>query len=185
MAHLARETIPATPPHLLIKADTRAIDPITVSAPRTAWRILGQFGLLLAIIGGIDILLHWYPAHFRSPEWEFGTVATTLAALPLPTMGLVAVLASALARAVRPNLVAMSVVLIALALFLAMCLVTFVLDVPLAMRAVTQAGVPPDAATEMKRTIVRTLAMGLGFGIVYVYGAVVSIRFLLRRVKDA
>lgn len=147
--------------------------------------MLGQFGVLLAVIGGIDIVLHWYPAHFRSPEWEFGTVATTLASLPLPTMGLVAVLASALARAVKPNLAAMSVVLTALALFVVACLLVFLLDVPLAMRAVAQPGVPPDAVTEMKRTVVRTLAMGVGFGIVYVYGAVVSIRFLLRRVKDA
>ena len=182
---MARESIPMTPPHVLIQADPRAIDPIAVAAPKTAWRMLGQFGLLLAIIGGIDILLHWYPAHFKSPEWEFGTVATTFASLPLPTMGLVAVLASALARAVRPNLVALSAVLSALALCVAVCLLMFMLDVPLAMRAVAQAGVPPEAATEMKRTVVRTLTMGVGFGIVYVYGAVVSMRFLLRRVKDA
>jgi hypothetical protein len=65
------------------------------------------------------------------------------------------------------------------------CLLMFMLDVPLAMRAVAQAGVPPEAATEMKRTVVRTLTMGAGFGIVYAYGAVVSVRFLLRRVKDA
>ena len=174
-----------TPPHVLIQADTRAIDPIAVSAPRTAWRMLGQFGVLLAVIGGIDILLHWYPAHFKSPEWEFGTVATTFASLPLPTMGLVAVLASALARAVRPHLVAMAVVLGLLALFVGVALLMFLFDVPLALRATTAPGVPPEAITEMKRTIVRTLAMGVGFGIVYVYGAVVSIRFLLRRVKDA
>lgn len=182
---MARESIPMTPPHVLIQADPRAIDPIVVSAPRTAWRMLGHFGLLLAVIGGIDILLHWYPAHFKSPEWEFGTVATTFASLPLPTMGLVALLASALARAVRANLVAMAVVLGLLALLVAAGLLLFLFDVPLAMRAVAQAGVPPEAATEMKRTVVRTLAMGVGFGIVYAYGAVVSTRFLLRRVKDA
>ena len=182
---MARESIPMTPPHVLIQADTRAIDPITVSAPKTAWRMLGRFGVLLAVIGGIDILLHWYPASFRSPEWEFGTVATTFASLPLPTMGLVAVLASALARAVTPNLVAMSVVLGLLSLFVTVALLMFVLDVPLALRAASAPGVPPQALTEMKRTIVRTLVMGVGFGVVYVYGAVVSTRFLLRRVKDA
>lgn len=185
MAILARESTPITPPHVLIQADTRAIDPITVSAPKTAWRMLGQFGLLLAVIGGIDILLHWYPAAFKSPEWEFGTVATTFASLPLPTMGLVAILASALARAARPNLAAIAVVLSLLSLFVGIALLMFLFDVPLALRAATAPGVPPEAATEMKRTVVRTLAMGVGFGIVYVYGTVVSVRFLLRRVRDA
>lgn len=159
-------------------------DPITVSAPRTAWRYLGQFGVLLAVIGGVDIVLHWYPVAFKSPEWEFGTVATTLGSLPLPTMGLLAVLASALARAVKANLVAISIVFSLLALFVAAAMLVFLLDVPVALRAVSVQGVPPQAATEMKRTIVRTMAMGVGFGLVYLYGAVVSIRFLLRRVKD-
>ena len=184
MTRVARETGTITPPHVLIQADRLSADPITVSAPRTAWRYLGQFGVLLAVIGGVDIVLHWYPVAFRSPEWEFGTVATTLGSLPLPTMGLLAVLASALARAVKANLVAISVVLSLLALFVAAAMLVFLLDVPVALRAVSAQGVPPQAATEMKRTIVRTMAMGLGFGLVYLYGAVVSIRVLLRRVKD-
>lgn len=185
MAHLARESIPITPPHVLIQADGRALDPITVTAPRTAWRLLGQFGVLLAVMGWIDIALHWYPPAFRSPEWELGTVATTFAALPLPTMGLMAALGSAMARAARRNLVVLSVVQVLIVLFLAASLIAFLLDVPLALRAVAAPGVPGPAAIEMKRTIVRALVMGIGFGAVYLYGTIVSTRFLLRRVKDA
>jgi hypothetical protein len=185
MPQVARETRTITPPHVLIQADRLSADPITVSAPRTAWRILGRFGVLLAAIGAVDIVLHWYPASFGSPEWEFGTVATTLGSLPLPTIGLLAVLASALARAVKANLVAVSVVLGLLAVFVAASMVVFLLDVPVALRAVSAPAVPPQAAAEIKRTIVRTMAMGLGFGLVYLYGAVVSIRFLLRGAKDA
>jgi hypothetical protein len=147
--------------------------------------MLGRFGVLLAVIGGIDIVLHWYPPAFKSPEWEFGTVATTLGGLPLPTMGLVAVLASGLARAVRANLVAMAVIFTMLTVFVVGAMLVFMLDVPLALNAVSAANVPPQAATELKRTIARTLVMGLGFGAVYLYGAVASVRFLLRRVKDA
>lgn len=185
MAHLAREIIPTTPPHVLIQADTRAISPIAVTAPRTAWRILGQFGVLLAVMGWIDIALHWYPASFKSPEWELGTVATTLAALPLPTMGLMAALGSALARAAKTNLVVLSIVQSLIVLLLVGMLIVFMLDVPLALRAVTAPGVPLQAAIEMKRTIVRALVMGIGFGAIYLYGAVVSTRFILRRVRDA
>jgi hypothetical protein len=185
MAHLARESTSITPPHVLIQADTRAIDPISVSAPRTAWGLLGPVGVLLAVMGWIDIALHWYPPAFKSPEWELGTVATTFAALPLPTMGLMAALGSALARAVKTNLVVLSVVESLIVLFVLGSLIVFLLDVPLALRAVSAPGVPVQAATEMKRTVVRALVMGLGFGVVYLYGAVVSTRFLLRRVKDA
>jgi hypothetical protein len=86
---------------------------------------------------------------------------------------------------VKANLAAVSVVLGLLAVFVAASMVVFLLDVPVALRAVSAPAVPPQAAAEIKRTIVRTMAMGLGFGLVYLYGAVVSIRFLLRGAKDA
>ena len=174
-----------TPPHVLIQADARAVDPITVSAPRTAWRLLGQFGVLLAVIGWIDIALHWYPLVSGSPEWEFGTIAATFAGLPLPTMGVIAALAAAMARAVKVNVTVLTVVQGLIVLFLAGCMIVFLLDIPLALRAVAAPGVPVQAVTEMKRTIVRALVMGVGFGAVYLYGTIVSTRFLLRRVKDA
>jgi len=44
---------------------------------------------------------------------------------------------------------------------------------------------PVEAAREVKRTIARSVVMGVGFTVIYVYGSVVSLRYLLRRVKDA
>jgi hypothetical protein len=37
---------------------------------------------------------------------------------------------------------------------------------------------------ELKKTIARTLVMGAAFDVMYVAAAVVSFRYLLRRVKD-
>jgi len=173
-----------TPPHVVIQADRKALNPIAAIAPQTAWRALGRVGLLLAIIGGIDIVLHWYPSHFKSPEWEFGTVATTFASLPLVTMGLVAALASALARGVRGGISVMAVVLTVMSVLSLGMLLLFASDVPLALRAVRQPGVQPGALTEMEKTIIRAGLMGLGFLTVYVYGAALSFRYLFRRVRD-
>jgi hypothetical protein len=48
-----------------------------------------------------------------------------------------------------------------------------------------QNNMPVEAAREVKRTIARSVVMGVGFTVIYVYGSVVSLRYLLRRVKDA
>jgi len=166
-------------PRVVIQADRKVLNPITVTAPQTAWRWLGWLGLALAVVGGVDIALRWYPLVFKSTEWEFGTISITFASLPLFSIGLVALLASFLARAVRPGIVAMSVVFVLLALFVAVMFVIFLLDVPVAIQMVKG-----PVGLELKKQIVRTIIMGATFGVMYVAGAVVSFRYLLRRVKD-
>ena len=171
-------------PHIVMQADRKALSPISSAAPATAWRALGRVGLVLAVIAGVDIVLRWYPTAFRSPEWEFGTVAMTFASLPLVTVGLVAGLASAMARGERLSTTLMSAVFCMMALFVIAALLLFASDVPLALRAVANQNAQPGASLEMKRTIARSLVMGAGYAVIYVYGSVVSLRYLLRRIKD-
>ena len=171
-------------PHVVIQADRKALNPITSTAPRTAWKALGRVGLLLAVIASVDILLRWFPTAFRSPEWEFGTVAMTFASLPVVTVGLVAGLASAMARGERGSAAVLSAVFCVMSVFLIACLLLFASDVPVALAALKN-NVPIEGAREMKRTIARSLVMGAGFIVIYVYGSVVSLRYLLRRIKDA
>jgi len=169
-----------TPPRVVIQADRKALNPITVDAPRTAWRILGWFGLLVAVVGFVDVALQWYPASFKSPEWEFGTVAGSLATLPLLTIGLTALLAAFLARGERTGVLTMAVVFVVLVAFVLGAFLLFLSDVPLALKA--------SAATPMvytiKKSIIRTSVMALGFGAAYLAAAVVSFRYLFRRLKD-
>jgi hypothetical protein len=157
----------------------RRVSPIVPSQPR-AWKIIGWFGLLLAVIGGVDAALHWYPPAFSSPEWEFGTVATSVGALPLPTIGLAALLGSFLARGVRWGIITMAVVLLVLGLTVLAAYGLFLLDVPLALNAATG-----PAATALKKAIVRTTVMGPGFGLAYILAGIVALRHLSRRVGHA
>lgn len=176
----APETTPNSAPHVVIQSDRRARDPIALSAPRTAWKLFGWFGLLLVVIGASDVLLQWYPAAFKSPEWEFTTAAVTIASLPLLTIGLTVMLASFLSRAKREGVLAMGVVFVVMFLAVGFVLVLFALDIPLALRA----PVGP-ALTAIKKAMVRTAIMGISYEIAYFAAAMVSFRYAFGRLKDA
>jgi hypothetical protein len=166
-------------PRILVRKDRKALQPIAIAAPKSAWQLFGWFGLLLAVVGSVDVALQWYPLAFNSPEWEFGTIAVSIASLPLLTIGTTVLLASFMTRAVRPGVVAMSVVFSLLTLAVAFGLVLFLTDVPLALRAA-----PAQAAISLKKSIVRTLVMGFSFGLAYLTAAVSSFRYLSRRISD-
>jgi hypothetical protein len=170
-------------PHVVVQADRKALRPIGSTAPQTAWRALGRVGLVLAVIASVDVLLRWFPPAFKSPEWEFGTVAMTFASLPLVTVGLVAALASAMARGARTSVSVMVGVFCVMSLFVVAALLLFASDVPIALSAMKN-NMPVEAARELKRTVARSIVMGVGFAVIYVYGSVVSLRYLLRRTRD-
>jgi hypothetical protein len=167
-------------PHVVIQADRKALNPISVTAPRTAWRLLGWFGLLLAVVGFMDVALQWYPTSFKSAEWEFGTVTGSFATLPLLSIGLMSMLASYLARAERGGVVAMAIVFSVLLVLIVGAFLLFLSDVPLALRASAQT----PAVLTMKKSIIRTSVMAIGFGTAYLVAVVVSFRYLFRRIKD-
>jgi len=144
-----------------------------------AWGYLAWLGGLLVVVGGIDIALRWYPTAFRSTEWEFVTVSVTIGSLPLFSIGLASLLCSFLARGVKVGAWVMAVGFALLSVLLAGALLVFLFDVPLALKTVNGA-----VALELKKTIVRTLIMGFAFGWMYVVGAVVSFRYLFRRIRD-
>jgi len=170
----------ASAPQVVLKRDEKKFEPVFVAAPKTSWRYAGWLGLVLAVSGGVDLVLRWYPVAFKSPEWEFGTVGMTVGTMPLFAIGLVLLLAASLARASRIGVSAMSAVFAIMALFLAGALLLFLLDVPLALRADN-----PAVRLEIKKTIARTLIVGGAFEALFIGCAVVSIRYILRRVKDA
>lgn len=170
---------PNTAPHVLIQSDPKARDPITRAAPNTAWRLFGWFGLLLVIVGGSDIVSQWFPTAFKSPEWEFGTAAVTIASLPLLTIGLTIMLAGFLARGKREGVLTMGVVFLLTFLFVGAVLALFALDVPLALRA----PVGP-ALTAIEKAMVRTAIMGVAYEIAYFAAVLLSFRYVFGSVKD-
>jgi hypothetical protein len=136
-----------------------------------AWRWIGWLGLALTVVAVGDLLLTWIPLQVGSPEWEFGTIAASFSGLPLVTIGLAALLGSALARGIRWQLTGLAVVLIALALAVVGALIVFVLVVPVALSAVEG-----PARTGILKAIVRTALLGLVFSMAYAGAAIGALR---------
>jgi hypothetical protein len=113
---------------------------VPLATPATLAPILVALGIALAIAGWLDVLLFYWPPHFGDNGWEFGTVAQTMDALPLPTLGLgllaIGLRAGAAGR-VWTRTFAVGLVLIALGC--AGLLTLFCFDIDTAYRAMTRA----------------------------------------------
>ncbi len=133
-------------------------------------------GLLLGIVGWLDVLLLWVPAHFGTPEWEFGTSSSTFDALPLATLGLAFAIAGALAEGWRVRLKVLGWFTAVVLLLLLVVLGLFLLDVPLAWK-----GVPPANLSTLKRAIAKTVVLAVAYLVTYgLFGLTV-----LRRLRAA
>ena len=129
------------------------------------------FSALLAFVALADFVLAWVPSRFGVPEWEFATIAQTLAGLPLLTIGLAGLLGSTMALGRRRLVVATAVLLLVLGLTVFVALVLFMLDVPLALRA-SQG----PSALGVQKAIAKTLLLGLCFGTAYIVSAISALR---------
>jgi len=121
-------------------------------------------GLAFLIVGGADLLLTWLPAQFGNREWEFGTVTSTLNGLPVPMLGMAAMLWAA-SEGRRRWLAALSLVA-ALVMLLGILggLVLWGTGIPLALGAV-----PAQAAVGLKKALVKTGVQGIVYPLLLVY----------------
>ena len=140
------------------------------SQPAAAWRALGVLGVVFVLVGGIDTLLIWYPPSFGTPEWEFGSITASLDGLPVPTMGLVLLLASALHGGNVRLAKVLAVVLTILAVVILLAAVLYAINVPLGLRAVQNAG--PVATQGMKKSIIKAAVQMLVYPAGYILVAV-------------
>jgi hypothetical protein len=140
------------------------------------WRAVGWFGLLLAVIGFADMSLYLIPPGFGSTEWTFGTMARLLISLPLPTIGVAAVVGALLVNRARPAMIGAASVVLLLGLGIAVAYVLFLTTVPLALQ-----GAEGPQALVIVRTIARTSFMGVGFGLAYLVAGIVLFRHLPTR----
>ncbi len=131
-------------------------------------------GFVLAVAGWVDVGLFYYPSQFGSPEWEFGTIAQTFDAIPLATLGMVLL---ALGVRARGASVAVSrIVAVVLGIVAVLCLaalVLFVLDVPLALKAMQRAATQANAqraavvSSGLKRGILKVVVFATGYAVAY------------------
>ena len=139
--------------------------------PRRIWKWVAWLSALLTLVTAGDFALAWVPFRFGVPEWEFATVAQTVAGLPLATIGLGGLVLASMALGNRRMLIAAAVALLLLALIVFVALTVFLLDVPLALRA-SQG----PASLGVQKAIAKTLFLGVAFGTAYAIGGVAALK---------
>ncbi len=127
--------------------------------------------MVLFLAGLSDWIIAWIPFRLGTLEWEFGTITATLAGLPLVTIGLAGVLASAVARGKKWQIVATASVVLLFAFLILAALAIFLLDVPVALQSVE--GVP---RLGIKKAIAKNLSLGVLFVIAYLWGGFAALR---------
>lgn len=147
-----------------------------VAGVEKGWRAAGWFGLVLSIVGATDIVLIWYPWNAGTPAWEFAVVGQTFSALPLLTMGLAALLASAFALGSRVRLRAIATVLLLLGIALGGGFVIYLLSA-----AVVVGRAPPEVGPGLYKAVVKTSVFAVAFVGLYVAAGVAALRFASTR----
>lgn len=127
--------------------------------------------LVFTVAGVGDWILTWIPLRFGSPEWEFGTIVSSFAGLPLVALGFAGLLGAAVARGIRWQIVAMAWVLLLWTLLILAALVVFALDVPLAVAAAQDA-----IRTGIIKATIKTAFLGMLFSAAFLFLAVSAFR---------
>ncbi|HEY0305771.1 MAG TPA: hypothetical protein VGC44_12370 [Longimicrobiales bacterium] len=139
--------------------------------PRFAWVLLGWFGMAAVFIGGFDILLAWYPLQSGNPAWEFGIINVTVWSLPFLTTGLVLLLASGVALESRWRIRVAAVALLVLAIVILGLVALYALSIPIALQ-----GAPAAVQQNVKKSILKTVVLGVTFPTLYIMLAVGALR---------
>lgn len=142
-----------------------AAKPRLAPAPDFGWYLIGWIGLVFAVVGGMDLLLTWYPLNLGNTEWEFGTVTAALDGLPAFTLGIALLMGSGAARGDRLLMRVMAIVFALLALLILAAAVLYVTDLPIALKAVTQ----PVIRTGLKKAITKTVGQAVVYPLAYLW----------------
>jgi hypothetical protein len=153
--------------------------------------VLLAVGVVLTIAGLVDVGLFYWPLRFGDAEWEFGIIAQTFDTMPLPTLGLALVAIGLWARGGRPLWSrAMAIIFLLVAVLLAILSVIFLLDVPVALKALARAvatakqrGATPNPV--VSSGLHRGIAKAALFAATYVVGYATMAVALWRGVRRA
>lgn len=108
-------------------------------------------GLLVSLVGLIELAFAWWPLEFGNLEWEFGTVSRTFDGLPLLTVGAAAILGGAVHREARKLLALLGIVAGLGVLVLVGLAVFYAITIPAAMQIA-----PPPVQQALVEASVRT-----------------------------
>lgn len=116
------------------------------------WRILRAIGVIFFLIGLLDITFAWLPNQLGDPEWELGTTSHFFDVVPLMGLGVVFLLAAAIATGHRWQLRLMSTFCVLVAVFMLLALVLYATVLPLTFKVITD----PAALVQIKKAAAKT-----------------------------
>ena len=130
--------------------------------PDVGWSLLRIVGLAFIVAGGIDLALLWYLSRMGTPEFEFATISSFVAGLPVLTTGLIATGVWAAVTGRKGWMLTVAIVAILMVVALAIFAVIFATTVPLALRVSELA-----VKTGIKKAIVRAAVQFVSYGLTY------------------
>lgn len=161
-----------TAPRILVREDAknRARAGGAEPAPELGWYLLGGLGLVFAVVGGLDLLLAWYPTSFGSAEWKFATVTTTMMSFPLFSLGLVLLAGSAMGRGKRGLNRTMAIVLLLVVVLVLGCAILYLPQISTALASVKD----PTVKIGVQRAILKTIIQLVMYPVVLLWIAWLS-----------
>ena len=133
-----------------------------------AWSVLRWAGVLFVVVAGMDLALAWYPFLLGQPEWEFGTITSTLAGMPVLIIGLTLVFAASIAER-RPRWTRfIAALFVVLALLLLGLTAIYLTNVPIALQSVAD----PLVRLGLKKAMVKSIAEGVMYPLFLTFIAV-------------
>lgn len=141
-----------------------------------AWRWVAWFSLVLTLAGFGDWVLAWIPTRFGNPDWEFGTVVSTISGLPLISIGLAGLVGAAFVTGIRWQLMTLATFLFAFGTAVILSVAVLALNIPLALNAVE--GV---AETGILKALAKTFFLAGLFVACYFGAGVAALKFLAKK----
>lgn len=133
------------------------------ASPDFGWAMLGWTGAVLAVVGAQDLLLSLLPLGIGNPEWEFGTVTAVLNGMPVLTMGLALLLASAAVRGLTLRVRVLAGALFVLAALILVGFTLYALTIPVALGSVADPGILLGLKKAIAKTAVQAVVYPLAF----------------------
>jgi len=121
---------------------------------RLAWGLLFALGMVLLLVGTLDIALAWAPMNLGNADWEFGVVSSTFNSMPVPSVGLGLATASLIVRGRKVGVILAATWALVVVLFLLGAGVLYLLDLPLALKAMQE----PVARTALSVAMAKSAA---------------------------
>ena len=126
-------------------------------AARVVWQVVVLLGLLLAVVGLLDLVQLVVPLQFGVPEWEYGTASAFFDQFPVVGLGLALAMGGMLALGARWTVRGLGTVCLVIAVSMWVIAAIYLTVVPFTFRAVQD----PVVMTGVKKGLVKALAQSL------------------------